>query len=166
MAEFDPPWQIAGTKPMGATMDDAADYKPVHEQLSVEEIQRRLRERAELAETLKATRPVERKISGEGSALDPEPAPVVSIRERLAAQRRERGEPEEPVGSEYVIPAARAERRKLRVNPETLASLVEAAQATADESALADEMAESAGAAALTARNALDAYLEESGLAG
>lgn len=137
-----------------------AEYQPVHEELPSEEIRRRLRERAELAETLRATRPTERKISGEGSALAEEATPVVSIRERLAAQRRERGEPEDP------MPAARAERRKLRVDPETLASLVAAAQATADESALADELAESAGAAARTAREALDAYLEESGLAG
>jgi hypothetical protein len=153
-------------------MADAEEYQPVHEELPSEEIRRRLKERAELAETLRATRPREMRIAGEGSALEPEPAQVqvISIRDRIAAQRRERGEDEGLAARESVqspIPfASREQRRKLNVDPAKLAELVAAAQATADESVLADEIAESAGAAAHTARLALDAYLEESGLAG
>jgi hypothetical protein len=148
-------------------MVDAEEYVPVHIELSQEEKARLEAERRELAETLRATRPVERRIRGEGSALEADPAPVISIRERLAAQRRERGEPEEPVASESPLSQYRAaERRRLNVDPAKLAELVAAAQSTADESALADEIAKSADAAAVSARESLDAYLEESGLAG
>lgn len=145
-------------------MAEPEEYQPKHIEMSADEKARLEAERADLVETMRLTRPTERWISGEGSALDPEP-PVISIRERLAAQRRERGEPEEPVYSEPAF-TSREQRRKLNVDPAKLAELVAAAQATADESALADELAESAGAAARVAREALDAYLEESGLAG
>jgi len=147
-------------------MADADEYRPVHEALPSEEIARRLRERAELAETLRATRPVERRIPGEGSALDTDPAPAsLSIRARLAEKRREAGEPEEPVQSPIPY-TSREQRRKLNVDLAEIAALIAAAQTTADESELADELAESAGAAARSAREALDAYLESSGLSG
>lgn len=107
------------------------------------------------------------KIRGEGTALEPEPERVVSIRSRLEAQRAAAGEPitETDARPEHFT-QGRQERRKLLVDPVKLAALVADAQRTAEESATADELAESAGAAALKARQALDAYLEESGLAG
>lgn len=136
-------------------------YQPQHIEMSDEQRAALEREKRELAAALKDMPRGERRISGEGSALDPEPEPsrVVSIRERLAAQRKERGEPE-PVHSW----PAREQRRPLNVDPEKLAQLVAAAQETDSEAATAEEMAESARAAADRARRELDAYLEETGL--
>lgn len=108
-------------------------------------------------------------IKGEGSALDPEPN-VISIRSRLAAQRAAAGEPE-PVASDdtgagppYTVGVA-GPRSKITADPQELADLIRAAKETQTESELADSMAEAAGAAAWKAREALDEYLREHGLA-
>lgn len=133
-------------------------------QLSPEQIAELEAEKAALRGSALAGRKSDAvRIRGEGTALDPEPVNVVSIRSRLAAQRVASGEDVDLTTGPV---QGREQRRKLNVDPAKLAELVATAQKTADESAFADEMAESAGAAARSAREALDAYLEESGLAG
>jgi electron transfer flavoprotein alpha subunit len=138
-------------------------------QLSPEQIAELEAEKAALRGSALAGRKSDAgRIAGEGTALDPEPN-VISIRSRLAAQRVAAGE--EPVSNQHVreqieqVFTGRVQDRKLNVDPAKLAQLVAAAQATQAESELADELAETAGAAARIAREALDAYLSESGLA-
>lgn len=150
---------------MQNTQLDGDEIRPVL-QLTPEEIAALEAEKAALRGTASSVRKSDRRgPRGEGTALEPEPTPVVSIRKRLEAQRAAAGEPVEAVQERQTF-TGREQRRTMNVDPARLAELVAAAQKTAEESAFADEMAESAGAAARSAREALDAYLEESGLAG
>lgn len=132
-------------------------------QLSPEQIAELEAEKAALRGSALAGRKSDAvRIKGEGTALDPEPN-VIAIRSRLAAQRREAGEPEEPVQEQPRAPLFTA-TGAITADPEEVAKLVRTAKETYAEYELAAGMAEQARETAMAARRALNAYLESSGL--